>query len=96
MYTSTMLGSPSKSSSHTLASTSDFDTTSPLRLRRKSSTANSRLVRSIVSPPRRTVRDAGSTVRSPASSTTGRSRAPRRTSARNRASSTAEENGLVR
>ena len=65
-----------------------FDTTSPLRRRRNSSTASSRAVRSIGVPSRDARRDAGSKRRSPASSTAGRSPAPRRISARSRATRT--------
>ena len=55
-----------------------------------------RLVRLTSAPAQVTRRCAGSRVRSPAARTAGRCGAPRRSSARSRASSTTYENGLVR
>ena len=57
---------------------------------------SSRLVNASSVAPRQARRDAGSRRRSPADRTAGRSGAPRRSSARSRATSTACENGLVR
>ena len=94
-YTSTMLGSPSKSASHTCARICRLLSTSPRRRSSTSSSDSSRLVKVSSVAPRQARRPAGSSRRSPADSTTGRSRAPRRSSARNRATSTACENGLV-
>ena len=66
MYTSTMFGSPSKAKSHTLSRISDFETTSPARRMRNSSTANSRAVNTTSTSPRVQRWVTGLMVRSPA------------------------------
>ncbi len=71
-------------------------TTSPGWCMRYSSRPNSRGVRLSIVSPRCTRRRAGSSERSPAASTTGRSGAPRRIRARSRATRTMKLNGLVR
>ena len=80
-------GRPAKSMPHTWSRISAFDATLPSLRMRNSSSANSRAVSRIVGARRAGTRRApGSSSRSPTVSTVGRGGAPRRISARSRAS----------
>lgn len=91
-----MFSLPSNAESQTFSRISPLETTSPVRRASTWSTANSLAVNEIGRPPRATSRVLGSSVRSPTWSTTGRGGAPRRTSARRRATNTGKLNGFVR
>src|SRR4029079_13983370 len=78
---------------HTWSRISAFEATLPSLRTRYSSNANSRAVRRTSVSCRRHRRAPGSSSSEPTVSTVGRGGAPRRTSARNRASSTTNEHG---
>ncbi len=96
IVTRTVVVKGSAFSSHTRSSSSSLLTTAPCAVSSVSSTPNSLRVSSIGSPCRVTVRLPGSSSMSPAVSTGGAAGVVRRPSARTRATSSANANGLGR
>src|SRR5258705_7674096 len=96
MYTSTMFEPTVESAFHTASIRRSWAKTWPGWRASTSSSANSRVVRRTGTPARVTPMVAGSSSRSPTRTIGGRSDAPRRSSARTRARSSAAANGFGR
>ena len=94
--TRTVVVNGSAFSSHTRSSSSSLLTTAPPAASSTSSTPNSLRVSSTGRPLRLTVRRAGSSSRSPATSIGGTAGVARRPSARQRATSSGKSKGLAR
>ena len=98
MYTSTMLRSPAKSYSHTPSRISRLVTTCPARRTRNSSTSNCRAVSVTSAPARHTRRPTGIDAQVAGAGRHGSppDRRPAAATSGTRATSTGNENGLVR